>query len=135
MFAPIKIRTAVTRFSPNRCALPDKKLPGSPALGGARACVPFPEPLSSLTARFLRCASDRFLLTIPITYRTIKKASVASLRRLIGFLRKPDRLPGGITVRLQRNPHYGTMVSQGTFDKTELTFRSDPSEDLYASLC
>lgn len=33
-----------------------------------------------------------------------QKASVASLQRLIGFLRNTDRLRGGITVRLQRNP-------------------------------
>ncbi len=47
---------------------------------------PFPAPLSPLVASFLRFAPDRFRLTIPISFWQYRSASVASLRRLIGFL-------------------------------------------------
>ena len=43
-----------------------------------RAATPFPAPLSPLAASFLRCASDRFLLTKPNTSCTIEMP--ASLR-------------------------------------------------------
>ena len=42
------------------------------AEAGTRAAAPFPAPLSPLAASFLRCASDRFLLTKPNTSCTIE---------------------------------------------------------------
>src|SRR5580698_4000467 len=48
------------------------------AEAGTRAAAPFRAPLSPLAASFLRCASDRFLLTRPNTSGTIEVP--ASLR-------------------------------------------------------
>jgi hypothetical protein len=46
--------------------------------GGDRTCRPFPTPLFSLVALFLRCAPDKFSLTKPNTSRKI--GMPASLR-------------------------------------------------------
>ena len=77
----------------------------TPALSRDKGCAPFPAPLSPLVASFLRCASDRFLLTKPNTFPHNRVASVATLRWCSGSSRNAVRLPFGISVQLRRNPH------------------------------
>jgi hypothetical protein len=59
----------------------------------------FPHPLSPLAASFLRCASDRFLLTEPNTRCTIE-LPVATLRVVFGIIRNAVRNHPGFGVRL-----------------------------------
>jgi hypothetical protein len=49
-------------------------------------------------------------LTKPITFPHNRKASVASLRRLIGFLRNGDRVPSGMTDRFHRNTQFEDLL-------------------------
>jgi hypothetical protein len=78
---------------------------GCSSAGRGKGLRPFPHTPFSASGSLPPLRSGQIPLDHPDHFPHNQRASVASLRRLIGFLRKPDRLRDGITVRLQRNPH------------------------------
>jgi len=72
---------------------------------GTGRAVLSPAPLSWLAAAYLRCASDRFLLTNANTSCTIKLPASLRSENCSPSARNAVRVPFGISVRLRRNPH------------------------------
>jgi hypothetical protein len=72
---------------------------------GTGRAVLSPAPLSWLAAAYLRCASDRFLLTNANTSCTIKLPASLRSENCSPSARNAVRVPFGISVRLRRTPH------------------------------
>src|ERR1700676_3301830 len=102
---PIGSNCAVTLCA-NRAVInrSSNRAPRSLCAGRGKGLRPFPRTPFLANGSLPPLHSGQIFLDDRDHLSHNQKASVASLRRLIGFLRNPDRLRGGITVRLQRNP-------------------------------